>query len=344
MFADSVLLVQCLYYRRAARISAKLALAEAVEDDDDEDGSTLATPRSPLLGNDADRRRRRLSTSSSCHRLPAGDFTPVTPLLGHAGAKGGRRLSSASASAQQQQQQPLPPSPPLPPPASALQTALLNTLAMVLVCAAGVFGWWLTAMRSGGGGGSDYGAPGNDSGVYSYDGDNSDDAGNSGPLRFSVLGQVFGYLSAALYLGSRLPQIWLNWRRKSTEGVSLLFFLFACLGNLTYVLSIAAFEPPCVRYSHAGGSVGSGSIGSGGSGGGSHNYLYLHLRHHHQHNHQYRPCRPGEALASYGHYMLVNASWLLGSFGTVLLDLIIFAQFFMYNAAVPASSSSSSTA
>jgi hypothetical protein len=102
---------------------------------------------------------------------------------------------------------------------------------------------------------------------------------------------IFGYLCAVLYLGSRLPQLLLNWRRKSTEGVSMLFFLFACLGNLTYVLSIFAYDPKCAG----------------------------------------DKCEPGEAAQIYGQYILVNASWLAGSAGTLLLDLGIFVQFFMYS-------------
>jgi hypothetical protein len=46
---------------------------------------------------------------------------------------------------------------------------------------------------------------------------------------------------------------------------------------------------------------------------------------------RYRPhCRPGEAAALYGRYVLVNLSWLVGSFGTLLLDMGIFVQFFLY--------------
>ncbi len=48
----------------------------------------------------------------------------------------------------------------------------------------------------------------------------------------------FGWLCAVFYLGSRIPQILLNYQRKSCEGISFMFFLFACLSNLTYVLSI----------------------------------------------------------------------------------------------------------
>lgn len=57
---------------------------------------------------------------------------------------------------------------------------------------------------------------------------------------FHPLAQTFGWLCAALYLGSRVPQILLNFERKSCDGISFLFFLFACLGNITYVVSILA--------------------------------------------------------------------------------------------------------
>lgn len=72
----------------------------------------------------------------------------------------------------------------------------------------------------------------------------------------------------------------------------MLFFLFACLGNLTYVLSILVYKPRC-----------SGKHGA---------------------------CADGEASAIYGKYVAVNASWLLGSFGTLLLDACVFVQYFMY--------------
>ncbi|KAH3670441.1 hypothetical protein OGAPHI_000956 [Ogataea philodendri] len=57
-------------------------------------------------------------------------------------------------------------------------------------------------------------------------------------LVFNPLAQIFGWFCAALYLGSRIPQILLNYERKSCEGISFMFFLFACLGNITYVVSI----------------------------------------------------------------------------------------------------------
>ena len=94
-------------------------------------------------------------------------------------------------------------------------------------------------------------------------------------LHFNLLAQLFGYLSALLYLGSRVPQILLNFRRKSCQGISFLFFLFACLGNITYTTSILVVS-----------------------------------------------------LAP--KYLLLNGSWLLGSVGTLFMDLVIFIQFFVY--------------
>jgi uncharacterized protein with PQ loop repeat len=161
---------------------------------------------------------------------------------------------------------------------STLQTVLFNLTTIALVCAAGVLGWYVSPSSS-----------------KNEESDLPGDDRDTPSLTFDTLGQVFGYLCAALYLGSRLPQILLNYRRKSTEGVSLLFFLFACIGNLTYVLSILAYSPVCKR----------------------------HSRHSHD-------CRPGEAAALYGRYVLVNMSWLIGSFGTLLLDMCIFIQFFLY--------------
>lgn len=145
------------------------------------------------------------------------------------------------------------------------QTILFNLTAILSVCIAGVFGWWISEAE-----------------YPHYDDPTSPPA----DIQFSQLGQIFGYLCAVLYLASRLPQILLNYRRKSCDGISLLFFLFACLGNLTYVVSILAYVP--------------------------------------------RASNADEARDEYRKYVAVNASWLLGSFGTLGLDLAIFAQFFWY--------------
>jgi hypothetical protein len=178
---------------------------------------------------------------------------------------------------------------PQPAPTPWPQAVALNGLAILMVCAAGIAGWWLSKTYGRGGGGSEGPKPG---------------AGQDHLLKINALGQVFGWLCAVLYLGSRLPQLLLNWRRKSTEGVSVLFFLFACLGNLTFVLSIMAFDPKCASDDG---------------------------------------CRRGEAARIYWQYVLVNLSWLAGSAGTLLLDMAIFVQFFLYSKVDEAEESSSSS-
>ncbi|KAK0122950.1 hypothetical protein ONS96_009972 [Cadophora gregata f. sp. sojae] len=160
-------------------------------------------------------------------------------------------------------------------PTTRLQATLFNLFSILMVCSAGVLGWWISN-------GSQSGQPHHRSPKHPH----------PEPLSFNLWGQIFGYFCAVLYLGSRVPQLLLNYRRKSTEGVSMLFFLFACIGNLTYVLSIFAYEPHCT-----------GRRGR---------------------------CAHGEAGAIYGRYILINASWLAGSLGTLFLDMGIFAQFFIY--------------
>jgi uncharacterized protein with PQ loop repeat len=76
---------------------------------------------------------------------------------------------------------------------------------------------------------------------YFVTGDGSSDQPDTGPQpdKPMELGpQVLGYISASLYLGARIPQILQNHRRKSVEGLSLLFFIFSLLGNITYAAQI----------------------------------------------------------------------------------------------------------
>jgi hypothetical protein len=147
----------------------------------------------------------------------------------------------------------------------------------VLVCSAGAAGW----LVSNGGPRTERPPPGGGEGGE----------GGEHRIAFSPLGQLFGYVCAALYLGSRVPQLLLNHRRKSTEGISMLFFVFACIGNLTYVLSIVAYGPVCEKPDE---------------------------------------CREGEAKGQYRRYVAVNLSWILGSLGTLVLDLGVFVQYFLY--------------
>ena len=63
------------------------------------------------------------------------------------------------------------------------------------------------------------------------------------------LGVILGWVSAAVYLTSRLPQIAKNCKRRSVEGLSVLMFTCAVLGNLTYSLGIflRSTEPDKLR-------------------------------------------------------------------------------------------------
>lgn len=175
-------------------------------------------------------------------------------------------------------------------PTSTFQRFLFNLVAILLVCAAGVFGWWLSQRASR--------ARHERHHRHGHHHHHSPhEPLEPEPLEFDTMGQVFGYLCAAFYLGSRIPQLILNYRRKSTEGVSLLFFLFACIGNLTYDMSIFAYDPTPMCY------LGEKGVGS---------------------------CGEGEARSIYLRYLAVNASWIAGSAGTLGLDLGIFVQFFLY--------------
>lgn len=95
-----------------------------------------------------------------------------------------------------------------------------------------------------------------------------------------MIGSIFSWLCASLYLTSRLPQIYKNFQRKSTSGTSILLFMAALTGNTTYTLSIL-LSP--------------------------------------------------EANGPNGRSFLLNAfPFLLGAAGTVMFDLTIFVQWYMY--------------
>ncbi|KAF2220779.1 PQ loop repeat-domain-containing protein [Elsinoe ampelina] len=253
--ADIVLLAQCFYYR----------------------GFTLRDPKPKPASNGsasdghANERTALLNGNSSSHPGPQDADHPRSQSVSSLGDRFttlGEHFSPAT---------PLHPAPkteparPLPRP--LWKKVLFNLTAIVVVVVAGVGGYYLSPSNN------------------SQDGDH-DPAQQDDTLTISTWGQVFGYLCALLYLGSRIPQLLLNYRRKSTEGLNALFFLFACIGNLTYVFSIFAFEPACKGGKHG--------------------------------------CQPGEAKSIYGRYILVNLSWLLGSLGTLFLDMGVFAQFFLY--------------
>ncbi|KAK1275999.1 hypothetical protein QJS04_geneDACA016038 [Acorus gramineus] len=57
-------------------------------------------------------------------------------------------------------------------------------------------------------------------------------------LTTSTYGMWLGWMMAAIYMGGRIPQIWLNIKRGSVEGLNPLMFVLALLANATYVGSI----------------------------------------------------------------------------------------------------------
>ncbi|XP_053566061.1 lysosomal amino acid transporter 1 homolog [Bombina bombina] len=93
-------------------------------------------------------------------------------------------------------------------------------------------------------------------------------------------GFICGYVSSVFYLGSRFPQLYKNFQRKSTVGTSYLLFALAMLGNFTYGLSLL-LKLPVIR--------------------------------------QYK-----------SEYVIHHLPWLIGSFGVLVLDFFMTAQFIMY--------------
>ncbi|GAA0165758.1 hypothetical protein LIER_21079 [Lithospermum erythrorhizon] len=61
---------------------------------------------------------------------------------------------------------------------------------------------------------------------------------DSGSSETYIIGQCLGWMMAAIYMGGRIPQIWLNIKRGSVEGLNPLMFIFALIANLAYVGSI----------------------------------------------------------------------------------------------------------
>ena len=285
-FADIVLLGQCFYYKgftfsdKPTTKSTQAISEEPVEESPTEQSALLPhrrpsnSPARPSVVN-VDGRAPHGSSSSvrsptSDNNLDATHLSPATP------------FTPPQASA--------PPAEAITRPNANLYTLIFNVSALMIVCAAGILGWWVSSRSYRG----QY--PDHHHHDHHQSPPSTDDASES--LHFDIWGQVFGYLCAVLYLGSRIPQLLLNYRRKSTEGISILFFLFACVGNLTYVMSIFAYEPGCARFE-------SFDDVRGG-------------------------CESGEWARAYGQYILLNASWLIGSAGTFLLDLMIFGQFWIY--------------
>ncbi|GAA5903251.1 hypothetical protein JCM6882_008118 [Rhodosporidiobolus microsporus] len=128
---------------------------------------------------------------------PNGNGAPITPT-----SEQTPLLSSFSAHA--------PSSPPLTPALQRAKDILSYTGGFILVIVVGVIAWFASKGR-----------------------------GKHGRVEevWDTSAQIVGWMSAFLYLGSRLPQLALN-RKTKCAGLSLLMFAFAVCGNTTYVASI----------------------------------------------------------------------------------------------------------
>ncbi|WOL16367.1 seven transmembrane protein 1-like [Canna indica] len=61
---------------------------------------------------------------------------------------------------------------------------------------------------------------------------------NNQDVESSIAGTLLGWAMAAIYMGGRLPQICLNIKKGNVQGLNPFMFIFALIGNTTYVGSI----------------------------------------------------------------------------------------------------------
>ncbi|KAI9793114.1 MAG: hypothetical protein M1816_001012 [Peltula sp. TS41687] len=66
--------------------------------------------------------------------------------------------------------------------------------------------------------------------------------------KMEIAGQILSWCSTFLYLGSRLPQLYTNYIRRSTSGLSPWLFIAAFFGNLFYSTSI--LTNPCAWHDY----------------------------------------------------------------------------------------------
>jgi uncharacterized protein with PQ loop repeat len=60
------------------------------------------------------------------------------------------------------------------------------------------------------------------------------------------IGTIIGWITMSLYLLGRVPQLVLNYTRKSTEGLSLLMYIFTMLGNACYI-GVITVDPTLIN-------------------------------------------------------------------------------------------------
>lgn len=116
------------------------------------------------------------------------------------------------------------------------------------------------------------------------------------PTNLEIAGTIISWTSTVLYLGSRLPQLFKNWRRKSTAGLSPHLFIAAFCGNLFY--SSALFTNPCA-WQDFGAYGGGGWVGKDGS--------------------------------NRSEWVLAALPFFLGAFGVLGMDACVGIQFLLYS-------------
>ena len=57
-----------------------------------------------------------------------------------------------------------------------------------------------------------------------------------------VIGTSIAWITTSLYIIGRIPQLIHNYKRRSTEGLSKLMYIFTILGNVCYLLSIVTYS------------------------------------------------------------------------------------------------------
>ncbi|USP78113.1 uncharacterized protein yc1106_05387 [Curvularia clavata] len=123
---------------------------------------------------------------------------------------------------------------------------------------------------------------------------------SDGPSNAAIAGKIFSWMSTFLYLGSRLPQLYMNQVRKSTAGLSPALFAAAFFGNLFYSSSLAT--NPCAWQDFAPGQ-GNGWVGPEGS--------------------------------NRANWILRAAPFFFGAAGVLLMDAAVGLQFWYFGDAVP---------
>jgi len=61
-------------------------------------------------------------------------------------------------------------------------------------------------------------------------------------LKSLFVGQILGWISCSIYIIGRIPQLYYNYKRQSTEGLSILLYVLSICGNLSYIGSILIYS------------------------------------------------------------------------------------------------------